>query len=128
MAEGIFLVMSDPYPGQDAEFDRWYVDEHMVETLAEMPGLTYAQRFRRDDWIGIPARFPGYLTVYGVGDGAAEHLKVAVARQREEVAAARAANRPPTRLAISPRMNLESLSSGIFLPTSPRVISPHARG
>jgi hypothetical protein len=127
MAEGMFLVMSDPYPGQDAEFDRWYIEEHMVQTMAAMPGLTYAQRFRRDDWIGIPARFPGYLTVYGVSDGGAEGVKVAVAHQRQELAAAMAANRLPARLAISPTMNLESVSSGIFLPTSPRVMSPLAR-
>ena len=122
MSDGLFLVMSDPYPGQDAEFDRWYVQEHMVETLAEMPGLTYAQRFRRDDWIGIPARFPGYLTVYGVADGAADELKLAVLRQREEIAAAKAANRPPGRLAISPTMDLATVRSAIFLPTSPQVL------
>jgi len=124
MSDGLFLVMADPYPGQDAQFDRWYVGEHMVETLAEMPGLTYAQRFKRDDWIGIPARFPGYLTVYGVADGAADGLKLAVVRQREEIAAAKAANRPPARLALSPTMDLASLSSAIFLPTSPRVLPP----
>ncbi|WP_338179894.1 hypothetical protein [Jatrophihabitans sp.] len=119
--------MSDPYPGQDEEFDRWYVEEHMVETLAEMPGLTYAQRFKRDDWFGLPARFPGYLTVYGVQDGSADELKVAVAEQREAVAAARAANRAPHRLAIAPSMDLESVRSGIFLPTSARIVPSQVR-
>lgn len=39
------VVMTNPVPGQEAEFDRWYTEVHLPEVLT-VPGFVRAQRFR----------------------------------------------------------------------------------
>lgn len=38
------LVLTNPKPGQDAEFNRWYDQRHLPDVLAT-PGFVSAQRF-----------------------------------------------------------------------------------
>jgi hypothetical protein len=41
----ILVVMMDVEPGHEAEFDRWYNEEHLPERM-EIPGYVSARRFK----------------------------------------------------------------------------------
>jgi hypothetical protein len=118
MSDGLYLVLSDPHPGQDGEFNRWYIDEHMREVLSALPGLAYAQRYRRMDADARARQLPGYMTVYGVSAGAEAELAQAVEAQRNRVSALGGRPDGSARLRISPSMDVSTLVSGIYLPIS----------
>jgi hypothetical protein len=118
MSDGLYLVLSDPHPGQDGEFNRWYIDEHMPEVLSALPGLAYAQRFRRMDADARSRQLPGYMTIYGVTSGAEGELARAVEVQRNRVIALGGGPDSSARLRISPSMDTSTLVSGIYLPIS----------
>lgn len=48
MAKYTYVVMSNPTPGNEAEYNRWYTDQHLPDVLA-VPGFVAAQRFKVDD-------------------------------------------------------------------------------
>lgn len=69
--QGVLLVFSDPVPGREEEFDRWYDEVHVPEVLA-VPGVVAAQRYRlseleQPEVDGIPSPAPPahrFLVVY----------------------------------------------------------------
>lgn len=48
MAKYTFVVLTNPTPGQDAEFNRWYNEQHIPDVL-NAAGFVCAQRFRLSD-------------------------------------------------------------------------------
>lgn len=44
MAEYEMIVLSNPVEGRDAEFNRWYDQQHVKDVMA-VPGVTSARRF-----------------------------------------------------------------------------------
>jgi hypothetical protein len=70
--KGIFLVVSQPMsPEDDAEFNRWY-DEHHVPDSLLLPGFVRARRFRlaKEQLLPERATAPGfeYVTIYELDD------------------------------------------------------------
>lgn len=70
--KGIFLVVSQPAsPDQDAEFNRWYNEHHVPDSLL-LPGFVRARRFRLAEEQLLPERAtaPGfdYVTIYEIDD------------------------------------------------------------
>lgn len=62
------IVQSSPAsPEQDADFNKWYDEEHLPEILA-VAGFTAARRYRARDAgpIKVPAGTHGYLAIYEV--------------------------------------------------------------
>jgi hypothetical protein len=57
---GLLLVMGEPHPVADAEFNRWYDEEHLKERIA-CPGFLGARRFRAVEGT------PRYLALYELG-------------------------------------------------------------
>lgn len=58
-----FLVLTNPKPGQDAEYNCWYDEVHLGDVV-DVPGFVAAQRFRIED----AEDFSGYryLSIYDV--------------------------------------------------------------
>ena len=48
----ILVVMMDVESGHEAEFDRWYNEEHLPERL-EIPGYVSARRFKLEEGNGV---------------------------------------------------------------------------
>ena len=48
----ILVVMMDVDSGHEAEFDRWYNEEHLPERL-EIPGYVSARRFKLEEGNGV---------------------------------------------------------------------------
>jgi hypothetical protein len=44
MPNGLLLMMTDIDPADEADFNRWYEDEHLAERMA-IPGFINARRF-----------------------------------------------------------------------------------
>ena len=64
MTRHILITASNPKPGQEDEYHRWYVEEHLDEVLT-VPGFVAAQRFKLSSDMGMNLRC-SYLTVYEI--------------------------------------------------------------
>src|SRR5262245_53793501 len=60
----ILLVMMDVEEGHEAEFDRWYNEEHLPERM-EIPGYVSARRFKLEEGNGVLK----YLCIWEMEDG-----------------------------------------------------------
>ena len=64
MARCVFVAFSNPVPGREDEFNRWYDEVHVTDWL-KIPGVTCIQRFRRTDEQRSPGPHPWeYLAIY----------------------------------------------------------------
>jgi hypothetical protein len=62
MAKQILVVVTNPTPGQEEEYNRWYSDQHLDDVL-RVPGMVAAQRFKLA--MGSGKSLPGpYLAIY----------------------------------------------------------------
>jgi hypothetical protein len=71
-----FLALTNPVPGREEEFDRWYVEQHIPEVVEHFPGLTSGQLFKAapSQPAGQSPRW-GTLAVYGLdADDVAEYV------------------------------------------------------
>ena len=62
----VLLVLTNPAPGREDEFNAWYDNFHLPEALEKIAGRVAAQRYRltdaqrRDQWLAaVPGRPPG---------------------------------------------------------------------
>lgn len=64
MARYISIVLSNPVPGREDEFNRWYLNVHIPDVLA-IPGIVAASRYRRiGDSDAAPFGRFRYMAVY----------------------------------------------------------------
>ena len=68
----ILVVMMDVEPGHEAEFDRWYNEEHLPERM-EIPGYVSARRFKLENPDNTPDTKEGtgvlkYLCIWELED------------------------------------------------------------
>ena len=78
MATCFQFALSNPTPGQEAEFNRWYGAEHLSHGVLT-PGILAAQRFQRSrgPW---PSGKHDYLTIWEMDDPAFALAQLAQAR------------------------------------------------
>lgn len=78
MATCFQFALSNPTPGQEDEFNRWYGAEHLTHGVLT-PGILAGQRFRRADgpW---PSGKHDYLTIWEMDDPAFALAELAKAR------------------------------------------------
>jgi hypothetical protein len=63
MTDYMFVVLSNPMPGKEDDYNRWYTETHLQDMLA-VPGFTAAQRFALAETSdGAPASFK-YCALY----------------------------------------------------------------
>jgi hypothetical protein len=80
MAKGVLLVMTEPLPGKEDEFNDWYSNVHLHE-LVKVPGIAAAQRFEAVPWSNGAVPAQRYLAVYEF-DADVEEVKEALAAAR----------------------------------------------
>jgi len=61
------VVKSNPAPGQEAEYNRWYDEQHIPDVL-DVPGFVSAQRFAYAETQMAPNAEPShrYLAIYDI--------------------------------------------------------------
>lgn len=71
MSDNILVVLTNPVPGREDEFNDWYSNVHIQE-ICTIPGFKSAQRFKLGDAQMGPAGAHQYLAIYEIdGDPAA---------------------------------------------------------
>lgn len=75
IAPHISLVFSNPTPGREDDYNRWYDEDHLPESLT-VPGYVGARRYRlsEDQLPGMPTPPQRYLTIYELDRPPAEPL------------------------------------------------------
>lgn len=78
MATCFQFALSNPIPGQEEEFNRWYGTDHLIHGVLT-PGILAGQRFRRVDgaW---PSGKHDYLTIWEMDDPVFALAELAKAR------------------------------------------------
>ena len=71
MSENILVVLTNPVPGKEDEFNEWYTNIHIQE-ICQISGFKSAQRFKLGDAQLGPDGGHRYLAIYEIeGDPAA---------------------------------------------------------
>jgi hypothetical protein len=78
MAEYRFVVFTNPAEGKEAEFNRWYDEQHVPDVL-RVPGFVAAQRFAASRVRGELTH--GFLTIYEIRTDDVEATFADVARR-----------------------------------------------
>jgi hypothetical protein len=74
--KNVLIVLTDPVPGQEDEYNEWYTGTHLREVVST-PGFVAAQRFKL-----VHGNSPhSYLAIYEV-DGDLEAAKASLAAGR----------------------------------------------
>lgn len=81
MATCFQFALSNPVPGQEEEFNRWYGTDHLTHGVLT-PGILAGQRFRRADGPWPPGKHD-YLTIWEMDDPAFALAELAKARGSE---------------------------------------------
>ncbi|MBS1676304.1 MAG: hypothetical protein JST08_02850 [Actinobacteria bacterium] len=87
-APHISMVFSAPTPGRDDDYNKWYDEVHLPESLT-VPGYVGAHRYRlsEDQAAGMPPSPYAYLTIYELDRPPAEPLAALTARlESQEIA------------------------------------------
>ena len=61
----LFMVRSNPQPGQETAFNDWYTDVHLPEVVS-IPGFLSAQRFNLNEAQVQPDQAQSYLAIYEI--------------------------------------------------------------
>jgi len=107
MAKHVLIVVTNPAPGQEDEFNRWYSNRHLDDVL-RVPGFVAAQRFKltMDGAQSLPGP---YLAIYEMetDDPAATFAELAKAAQSGE-------------MVLSPALDTTNIVSSVFTPITER--------
>ncbi len=90
------VVVSNPVPGADAEFHRWYDEVHIPDIFNKIGGIVAARRYRRAE---VPANHDcpfGYMALYDIPQGQIAHTQRRLLWSRAEREEALAAGREPS--------------------------------
>ncbi len=78
----LYMVFDNPVEGQDAEFNRWYDEEH-VKDMAAVPGFFSGRRYvlAEDQIAGVGPAKPKYMVIYHFRTDAPADIKAEIARR-----------------------------------------------
>jgi hypothetical protein len=62
MARYEYLILSCAQPGREAEFEKWYDEQHIVDVLA-VPGVVSARRFHVESQEAVDVEVPAYASM-----------------------------------------------------------------
>ena len=125
MANHLMVVLSNARPGQEDEFNRWYSQVHVLDTINKLDGFLSAQRFEQASLPDAPPCPYRYLAIYEIED---DQLHTAYAQfrwQRQERAEALAAGRDPV-VRVSDTLDPSAFIVGFFSPLTERIPSVRA--
>jgi hypothetical protein len=117
MANHLFIIMSNPTPGHEDEYERWY-EKHLIETVETHPGFVSGRWFKQADLPGRPVHPYGYVAVYEVAEDALdEAYEYFITRRRDRDVAAREGRSPL--LAVPSVMDIEGSMVAFFSQLGP---------
>jgi hypothetical protein len=117
MAKQILVVVSNPMPGQEDEYNRWYSEQHLDDVL-RVPGIVAAQRFKLA--LDGAKSLPGpYLAIYEMEtDDPAPDPKETF----EALAKAASSGQMP----MTPALDMVNMVASVFRPITERKVNAGA--
>jgi hypothetical protein len=112
MAKYTFVVLTNPVPGKEAEYNEWYNKQHIPDVL-NIPGMVCAQRFRiAEDQPAVDQKTHKYLALYEIETsdlpGVFKEL---------------AARRGSADMVMSESIDLKNANACVFTPVADRVMA-----
>lgn len=108
MARYKLIVLSNPHPGQEQDYNDWYSQQHLQDVTA-VPGYLSAQRFKLRHPMGFDHKWQ-YLAIYEVeSDNPEASVEALLSRQGTEA------------MVVSEALDLDGAVAGLFEPCSPTV-------
>jgi len=112
MAKYTFVVLTNPVPGKDAEYNEWYNKQHLPDVL-NIPGLVCAQRFRlAEDQPQVEEKTHKYLALYEIetDDLPAVFKELAARRGTPE-------------MVMSESIDLKGVNAAVFKPVAEKMMA-----
>ncbi len=107
MATYRYLVITNPVPGREDEYNRWYTERHLPDVVA-VPGMVAAQRFRVTGESNLPG---AYAAVYEIEtDDPAAVLAEVERRAGTDV------------MPLSPALDIANVTAALLEPITSRVV------
>lgn len=122
MAQHLMVVLSNAKPGQEDEFNRWYSEVHILDTINKLDGFASAQRFQLANLEGAPPCQYEYLAIYEVEDDQLDRAYEQFTWQRAERVEALEGGREPV-VPLSDSLAPEHFLVGFFSAITDRVPS-----
>ncbi len=107
MAKHLLIVVTNPVPGREEEFNHWYSGRHLDDVL-RIPGFVAAQRFKltMDGAQSLPGP---YLAIYEMETNDPEATFAELAKAAES-----------GQMLLSPALDTTNIVSSIFTPITER--------
>jgi hypothetical protein len=116
MAKYTFVVLTNPTPGKEAEFNDWYNKQHIADVL-NVPGFVAAQRFKlADAQFGDSEQDHRYLALYEIET---DDLQGCLNELQKRAGTAE--------IPISDAIDMKDVFAGLFAPIAERVIASEVR-
>lgn len=64
MTKGSLIVLTNPVPGKEKEYNEWYDNVHLSDVL-DCPGIVSAQRYDAHDYVGNKSTHK-YVAIYNI--------------------------------------------------------------
>jgi hypothetical protein len=112
MAKYTFVVLTNPTPGREAEYNEWYNKQHIPDVL-NVPGFVCAQRFRlADTQMSDDKKSYKYLALYEIetNDLSATFKELAARRGTPDIV-------------MSDSIDLKGASATVFEPVAEKVMA-----
>ena len=112
MAKYTFVVLTNPTPGKEAEYNEWYNKQHIPDVL-NIPGLVCAQRFRiAEDQPGADQKAHRYLALYEIETNDLPGVFKELAARRDTA-----------EMVMSDAIDLKNASASVFTPVAEKVMA-----
>lgn len=112
MAKYTFVVLSNPTPGKEAEFNEWYNKQHIPDVL-NIPGMVCAQRFRiAADQPGADQKPHRYLALYEIETNDLPGVFKELAARRDTAD-----------MVMSDAIDLKGVNACVFTPAAEKVMA-----
>lgn len=109
----IYVVMTNPVAGKDAEFNNWYTNTHLKDVM-KLPGVVSAQRFVVAPENINPAPYR-YLAIYDIE---ISDLSIFIKAQKDAI------NTPA--MVLNPAFDLKGVYSLYFQKLTNKVVADHS--
>jgi hypothetical protein len=112
MGDYTYVVMSNPLPGRDAEYNEWYTHQHLADVMA-VPGFVSARRLVLVDPNAEGAPKQRYLALYNMRTHEPEKVLATLVELVES-----------GKMHISAAMNMDDTTATLYRAISEEVRAP----
>lgn len=109
------VVLSNAKPDRDAEFNDWYSNVHVFDTVNKLDGFDSGQRFVQAELDGAPSTGHRYLAIYEIPEDGLETAYQSLLWGRADRAAAAEEGRDPA-VPVSDSLDTDTFLVGFFSP------------